>query len=165
MSAKTKKKLRKVERAVVDAFLLKAMGGLRKMVGQDLKERRRRFPDHPLPCSTCAFRSSTDSWKGMNRTVAWLLGSLLSDQPFYCHVSPVTGKPFQIVEGEYGVAQARQAGESVSLCAAWSSICTRSQDEIIGIIADATADSAVPRPIDQELKEHILGFVDVFVKG
>ena len=165
MSHKAAKRSRRESKELLNTFVSKAMSGLRKMAGVDLKNQQERFPNQRLPCDTCAFRSHTDSWKGMHKTVLSLLSALLHKQPFFCHVDPQTGKSFPAIDGESGVPQAITAGKPVDLCAAWSSICTRPQDEIIGVIADACGDEPVQRPINAELRAHILKITETFDGG
>lgn len=160
MSNKTEKAKRREQRAqerqVLDAFLANAIGALRKLCGQDLREMRDKFPGHPLPCKSCAFRSAYDSEQGYDKTVMGLLHVLVSGQPFYCHVDPKTNEPFPVINGEYGVLQAMQAGKKVSLCAAWSALAMRDKEEFIGLIADSIMGKPTERPTPKRLRDQIL---------
>jgi len=165
MSNKAAKKARRLQHeatsAEVHASLLRVIVSLRTMLAKDLKQARQRFPNHALPCNTCAFRTTTDSWEGTDTTVLLLLGALLTGSPFYCHVNPQTGEAFPTINGEYGVKEAMADGEPVNRCAGWGAISGHSREEIIGVIADALAEKPVPRPVDPGLQQKIMGLVEI----
>jgi hypothetical protein len=147
---------------LIAEFTQAAMKAMRRWCGEDLKRQRERFPDQALPCSTCAFRAFTDDWQGTEKTTINLLCALLSDHPFYCHVSPVTGEAFPIVNGDYAVGEAVDAGEPVSLCQAWTAIAHRSKDDIYRLIAESMAGHPMPGEVPPEFKAHIDQMVGLF---
>lgn len=83
--ARAEARLAASKRAYVRRFLLAYMGELRRILKRISPAYKRRFPNAPPPCHTCAFNPGTDDWPGMETTLSGLLRQIGNDQPFYCH--------------------------------------------------------------------------------
>lgn len=66
-------------------FLVSALKPLREEFARRLKELRKDFPSHRLPCETCAFRSGTDDHQGFEMTIASFITALHAGELFLCH--------------------------------------------------------------------------------
>lgn len=123
MSHKAAKRQRQEEAAArrveVRDILKFLMTKLRLIYAKRLKDERKRWPGQRLPCESCAFRTSTDTWPGFEKTVISFIRALAQDQVFYCHqkmIEPEDG-------GEYIPTYKKLANGMVvpamDPCAAW----------------------------------------------
>ena len=85
MSSRAAKRERRAHRARVRAVFLGALTTLREVFARRLKDERARWPETRLPCETCAFRTSTDHWRGFEQTAANFVSALDRGSTFYCH--------------------------------------------------------------------------------
>lgn len=71
----------------VHAYLLEVMTALRREFAARLKLMRTKFPNYHLPCETCAFRTSTDTFEGFDQTTINFVAALCEGPavPFWCH--------------------------------------------------------------------------------
>lgn len=69
----------------VNAYLKSVLTELRAEYARRLKAARERWPGFVLPCETCAFRTSTDTWGGFDSTIIAVIAALEANEPFYCH--------------------------------------------------------------------------------
>lgn len=88
MAHKAKKRARQEARDQVRETLTDMMRVFRTDLAKKIRALRRR-PDvigpPPLPCDTCAFRSSTDNDQGFETTAISLFTALATGRNFYCH--------------------------------------------------------------------------------
>lgn len=82
--------IRKARREV-RRFCAVILRQLREEYARQLKGERIIDPDVPLPCKTCAFRSSTDRMRGFESTTIRFLHSLATGIPFACHLPKPAG--------------------------------------------------------------------------
>jgi len=159
-----RRKQREQEQQDIHQFLFETVGQLRRILGPELRCLRDMFPNHRLPCDTCAFRAATDDSEGQERTFLGLLATLVSGQTFYCHVDPETGEPFPPNErGDYSVEEAVQAGRAVNPCAGWMTLQSHPPEHYIGLVADVIAKGPVPRPVPEPLRSTIaVGLVNIW---
>ncbi len=149
--------------AELDGVIRETLAGLRRMMAEDMKACRIEFPDFPLPCETCAFRTTTDEYVGFDRTVLLLFYALINSEPFYCHTDPKTGQHFPQDDEGYMVPRALERGDTVNLCAGRMALEGRDPNEIIGLFVDAVNGSTVDRPIKPEMCESIKRIAAVVV--
>ncbi len=143
MSGKATKWKRYQDKRMAHSFLLGVMARFRKWLAADLPRQGQAFPAQKLMCKTCAFRSATDDWKGMEVTVLGFMNAMREGKPFYCHVDPRTGEDFPIINGKYLVPEAMAMGKPVDVCAGWSAVAHRTPEEVTRLIAAAAKASGM----------------------
>ena len=104
----------------VRRYMLALLTRLRAAFAQRLKVQRQKFPDMRLPCDTCAFRTSTDDWPGMDQTVINFIAALQEGSPFYCHHDMERNKKGDWLPPKRRVNGRREIDHSrMKLCSAW----------------------------------------------